>query len=746
MKHQSKVAFFAIGFCLSFFTTLAQSDTVVVDSHKQVIDLGHQVEYFIDKTGKLGIDEVSAPSMAKNFHQEKAEVPNFNGEQNRVWFRFVLSNKLNEPVYLQLDNPAIPHFDLYEPRVGNWHHTEIGSFNTRLVRSSIFFIKIESSNKPITIYGSLFAESAAPYWVPLKIGGLPALSAPSRNYEFVMMLFLGGILVMILYNIVLFFMTADRLYGYYVLYLFAAALFFIYLNGYLYEWFLPNQITSTNLFWIIGLLFFCSTLFCNKLLEPKKHLPKIYLISYALYALSILISVIGFLPVSAVGKLTVKLMDFANVAVPVYCLIVSVWLAKKRLIMAYFFLSGWIPLIVGSILFGLNMEGVFYSHFVSHYAIGLGMVWEAAVFSLALGYRFNLIRKERMEVQAENLRLVSEQNQLLEQKVRERTRTIDEQNQELQTQNEEMQALNEEMQAQVEQLSLQHEQIEVQQEELQHRNEELTAQQERLAEQNATIEDQNQRLLGHSARLEATVEARTRELALANAELAYRFDQLSEFAFMIAHNLRGPISRLLGLDYLLRQVKEPPTQQSLDMIGTAAAELDQVAKDITFVLELGDSQEVELGQVPLAELVEEVLSEAGVPLQGCGGRATVSLSVASAYASRPRLLEVLGQLVGNSIKFRKPEVPLVIAISSEEKGGEVVLRISDNGLGLDMELFRGKAFKLYQRYHTHREGRGFGLYLVRVMVESFGGTISVEGRLGEGTTFTIVMKAAGQGH
>jgi light-regulated signal transduction histidine kinase (bacteriophytochrome) len=102
--------------------------------------------------------------------------------------------------------------------------------------------------------------------------------------------------------------------------------------------------------------------------------------------------------------------------------------------------------------------------------------------------------------------------------------------------------------------------------------------------------------------------------------------------------------------------------------------------------------------------------------------------------------------VGNSIKFRKPEVPLVIAISSEEKGGEVVLRISDNGLGLDMQLFSDKAFKLYQRYHTHREGRGFGLYLVRVMVESFGGTISVEGRLGEGTTFTIVMKAAGQGH
>ena len=223
-------------------------------------------------------------------------------------------------------------------------------------------------------------------------------------------------------------------------------------------------------------------------------------------------------------------------------------------------------------------------------------------------------------------------------------------------------------------------------------------------------------------------------------ELAHRFEQLSEFAFMIAHNLRGPISRLLGLDYLIRHQQEPPTEQVLNMVGSTATELDQVAKDITFVLDVRDQQEVELEAVKLEEIVTVVLNAASSSLASIGGEASLSLGVTTAYAPRERLKEVLAQLVGNAIKFRKPEVPLRISISSKESGKEVLLQVADNGLGLDMQLFSHKAFKLYQRYHTHREGRGFGLYLARVMVESFGGTISAEGKLGEGTTFTIAMK------
>jgi signal transduction histidine kinase len=56
-----------------------------------------------------------------------------------------------------------------------------------------------------------------------------------------------------------------------------------------------------------------------------------------------------------------------------------------------------------------------------------------------------------------------------------------------------------------------------------------------------------------------------------------------------------------------------------------------------------------------------------------------------------------------------------------------------------MDLFKEKIFRLYQRYHTHREGKGFGLYLSRIMIESLGGKILAVGRLDNGTAITIVL-------
>ena len=69
-----------------------------------------------------------------------------------------------------------------------------------------------------------------------------------------------------------------------------------------------------------------------------------------------------------------------------------------------------------------------------------------------------------------------------------------------------------------------------------------------------------------------------------------------------------------------------------------------------------------------------------------------------------------------------------------------MLQVKDNGIGIDIEKNKDKIFGLYQRFHNHPDSKGLGLYLVKSQVESMGGTINVDSKVGKGTTFTLNFK------
>jgi signal transduction histidine kinase len=74
-------------------------------------------------------------------------------------------------------------------------------------------------------------------------------------------------------------------------------------------------------------------------------------------------------------------------------------------------------------------------------------------------------------------------------------------------------------------------------------------------------------------------------------------------------------------------------------------------------------------------------------------------------------------------------------------GDFILLTVSDNGLGINLSLYKEKMFNLYSRFHDHVEGKGLGLYLVKAQVIAMGGKIEVESEVNKGLTFYIYLKA-----
>lgn len=96
--------------------------------------------------------------------------------------------------------------------------------------------------------------------------------------------------------------------------------------------------------------------------------------------------------------------------------------------------------------------------------------------------------------------------------------------------------------------------------------------------------------------------------------------------------------------------------------------------------------------------------------------------------------------MSNALKYHHPDRPPVVRINCQLEGDHRVLRMQDNGLGL-AEGQQAKLFGLFERLHTHVEGTGMGLYMVKKMLENAGGNISVQSREGEGSTFAMWFPA-----
>ncbi|NJN27446.1 MAG: ATP-binding protein [Cyclobacteriaceae bacterium] len=118
---------------------------------------------------------------------------------------------------------------------------------------------------------------------------------------------------------------------------------------------------------------------------------------------------------------------------------------------------------------------------------------------------------------------------------------------------------------------------------------------------------------------------------------------------------------------------------------------------------------------------------------------TAHLNISKVKAYEPYLESIFYNLLSNAIKYHDKNRRLQIDISAIAEQHEVVLIISDNGLGIDLSKSSGKIFGLYQRFHDHIGGKGLGLYLVKTQVESMGGHIEISSTPGQGTTFKIML-------
>ena len=257
----------------------------------------------------------------------------------------------------------------------------------------------------------------------------------------------------------------------------------------------------------------------------------------------------------------------------------------------------------------------------------------------------------------------------------------------------------------------------------------------------AAVEDAN-------ASLEKKVQERTADLLKMNKELELSNTELMQYASLASHDLQEPLRKIISFCNLIFEKhlenNEEAKHYFLKVISSAGRMRNLINDLLNFSRLSAESVFI---KTPLAGIMSETLSD--LELLIAEKKAKVIVHDLPAIEIIPGQIRQLFQnLLSNSLKFAGNDAPPVIEISSRfiagegNEGDKLRISITDNGIGFD-NAYRDKIFGIFQRLHRREvyDGTGIGLAIVKKIIEKHHGTITADGRPGEGATFTITLPA-----
>jgi signal transduction histidine kinase len=250
--------------------------------------------------------------------------------------------------------------------------------------------------------------------------------------------------------------------------------------------------------------------------------------------------------------------------------------------------------------------------------------------------------------------------------------------------------------------------------------------------------------------LEKRVEDRTKDLKKANQRLEESNHELQQFAFIASHDLQEPLRKIETFSNLAADKyfhDEERLKTYLGKITNSATRLR------TLITDLLDYSRIYIDNRFMRTNLNAILQDVVTDLDLTDATCKLQISGLIEIDAIPsQMSQMFQNLIGNSLKFTKPEVPCIIEITAErvrhrafdsvpdKEGKYLRIVVRDNGIGFNNE-FRDRVFEIFQRLNPKAdyEGTGIGLSIVKKVVEKHDGLVTAEGKENEGASFTIVL-------
>lgn len=662
----------------------------------------YSIKYFVDESGKVSVDSIL--SSEERLNKSETSILNFSYESKPVWI-LVEKDQLTDKSFVCIENTHIDSATFFHIR------------NGRITRQNTQGDRVNFSNRYVPIpriNEKIFADtdsllirikSEGPLLVPVRLFTNEEIFPNYQSQQNLHFIYFGIVLLAFIVNFCFYLRLKENNFIYYSMCLFSFVLVILMENGYLFQYLWPstpiiNGFTPTIYSLSVFILFFMERFL--KIRESSRTLFLFFILFYLYHGSIVIVNLTGYFNAASKMYLVFWLIF------PAFIFCVSLYYYfKKGIREARYLLFAWTSLLLAIVVYILSLIHILPYNFLTSNILPVASALEVIFLFLAVGHRFELLKKEKEYI-------LASQNKILEEKLSRRTKEITIKSYELQAQNVQLRLLKEELQHQ----------------------------RDVLARKNVIIEEKNAILHNRQINLEEIVSLKTEAVLKANKELEDRNKRLQQFTYIAAHNLRGPVATLRGLHNIFN-FSNPADEHNLfllEQFGKTTEKLDDVIKELTFLLDLNKNSEQLKEYININKVVDNVKQLLSKEIEDKNAEVTLDSTGLCEFISIPVYINnMFYNLIGNALKYSSARKKPVVRISCLESPEEVTIKIEDNGRGINLNKYGEKLFLPFQRFLPDVDGKGLGLFITREQVESMGGKIFVTSSPGEGTCFTIIL-------
>jgi len=215
--------------------------------------------------------------------------------------------------------------------------------------------------------------------------------------------------------------------------------------------------------------------------------------------------------------------------------------------------------------------------------------------------------------------------------------------------------------------------------------------------------------------------------------------KLINFAHIVSHNLRSHTANFsMLLDFLISETDAEEKNRIIKMLMEASDNLLETLENLNEVVAISTKINLDKKSINLSSKINTVEQNLIAFLKNSNALIINDVDENIMVKAVPSYVDsILMNFITNGIKYRDPMRKPVIHLSAKTKGDYTVLSIKDNGLGIDLEEHGDKLFGMYKTFHENPDARGIGLYITKNQIEAMNGKVTVDSKVGKGTTFKI---------
>lgn len=217
--------------------------------------------------------------------------------------------------------------------------------------------------------------------------------------------------------------------------------------------------------------------------------------------------------------------------------------------------------------------------------------------------------------------------------------------------------------------------------------------------------------------------------------------RLLNFSYIVSHNLRSHTSNISSIvDLIENSDSEDEKEEMIQLLKSVSDSLNETMLNLNEVVNIQTNVDIVTEKLNLKQYIDNTLTILSDQIQLKGVKVISSVKKDIEIIYNPAYLEsVLYNLISNAIRYSHQERHPTIQIDCYTEGKKTVLKVSDNGIGIDLNKNGHKIFGMYKKFSTHKDSKGIGLFITKNQIDAMGGSITVESEPNLGTTFKVYI-------